>query len=422
MSRELVPPASRLPAVPPAAGQARGISRRDKQAGSRGTREDILFVTGFWSAETLARSSTRATESYLRLFQELHQAVPFAMHVWIEPHLERRVRAIVVENAPAPRTVRVKRYQDLPFTHLVARCESLPHMDNVDRHGKESIPFSTTSWAKAALVDEAARLHGIAGDSARVAWIDFGIAHVADMAVRWAEVEGALRRADGLLICEMHPTAPNELDDLAEYCRFNRGRVAAGFFSGAPTAMTWFADATARAIDEVLDLGRVVLEEQVMSVLCAREPDRFAPYSSDYMGVLRNVTGIERDLGTVLYALGKAREKSLSQRGLQIFSDMVDSASRSRIRLEPHEAARLLYDAFICAWYVDRARADDVAELAVSLRAAGCAEVRREIDRHRKSFDSNLAFAGAKFDGADPVASLRRIVERSDFPAWKGCL
>lgn len=387
-----------------------------------GTKGEILFVTGFWSAETLGRTSTRATESYLRLFAELHRAVPHAMAVWIEPHLEHRVREIVIESAPAPRSILVKRFEDLPYSHLVERCEALPHMVNADPNGKESIPFSTTSWAKAALVDEAARLHsGLPGEPGRVAWIDFGLAHVADMTINWPAVEAAIRATDRIQVCEMRPTSPREIANLGEYYEYNRGRIAAGFFSASPDGMRWFAEEMGRAVDEVLEVGRVVLEEQIMSVICARHPDRFQPYSSDYQGVLRNLPGIERDLGTVLYALKSAREQALSARGLEIYRAVV-RAGVAGFRIEPQHAARLFYEAQICAWYVERAVSDDVARLAIDLHAAGCAEVRDAIDKFRPGFDRNLRHAGLSFDVVDPAEALERVVARDDFAAWKGCL
>ena len=185
--------------------------------------------------------------------------------------------------------------------------------------------------------------------------------------------------------------------------------------------MRWFAEEIGRAVDEALEVGRVVLEEQIMSVVCARHPDAFHAYSSDYQGVIRNLPGIERDLGTVLYALTSAREEALSQRGLEIYRAVV-RAGLAGLRIEPQHAARLFYEAQICAWYVDREASDDVARLAIDLRAAGCAEVREAIDRLRPSFDRNIKHAGLSFDVVDPEEALARVVAREDFSAWKGCL
>ena len=384
-------------------------------------RDDLLFVTGFWSAETLGRASTRATESYLHLFAELHRALPFPLHVWIEPALEERVARIAGKPRPAGRVVAAKRFEDLPYSHLVERCEALPHMVNADPRGKESIPFSTTSWAKAALVDEAARLHGATSEAHRVAWIDFGLAHVADMRIDWRAVGNMIRAAERVQVCEMRPTSPREIADLGEYYTYNRGRIAAGFFSAPPAEVRWFAEEIDRAVDEVLEVGRVVLEEQIMSVICARHPERFQPYSSDYQGILRNLPGIERDLGTVLYALSSAREQALSARGLEIYRAVV-RAGMAGLRIEPQHAARLFYEAQICAWYVDRGASDDVGRLAVDLHAAGCAEVRAAIDELRPSFDRNVKHAGLSFARVDPAEALERIVARDDFTAWKGCL
>ena len=386
-----------------------------------GTKGGILFVTGFWSAETLGRSAVRSTESYLRLFAELHRSLPFALHVWVEPQLEERVRRIVLASPPAPRTVSGKRFDELPYAHLLELCQALPHMVNADPKGKESIAFSTASWAKASLVDEAARALGVTVPSARVAWVDFGLAHVADMTINWPAVEEAIRATDRIQVCEMRPTSPREIADLAKYYEYNRGRIAAGFFSAPPEAMRWFAEETGRAVDEVLEVGRVVLEEQIMSVICARHPDRFQPYSSDYQGVLRNLPRIERDLGTVLYALTSAREEALSARGLEIYRAVV-RAGLAGLRIEPQHAARLFYEAQICAWYVDRGASDDVARLAIDLHAAGCAEVRASIDKLRPGFDRNVKHAGLSFARADPAEALERIVARDDFTAWKGCL
>ena len=390
---------------------------------------DVLFVTGFWSPATLGRPSSRVLGTYLRLFEELHAKLPFPLHAWVEPGSVEAVSRIVREPGAGARLVRALPFEALPFHARLDACRHLPHLANRVA-AKHSVEFAAASWSKPWLMQRAAEEHVRAGalssdPAARVAWIDFGIARVADMDVRWGEFAGALQRTDRVRLCQMRPVGLDEVRCARTFYERDRGHVAAGFLSAAlagDAAIDTFARACECAVDEMIEVGRVALEEQVFAKVLAENPAWFDCYTAYYWGVLRNVPGIERDLDVALAALRRARQLEMHEAGTRIYREIVGAADAGRIKLWTFHAAPLLFDGLICAWYVDRPLALDAARVASLLYAAGEPTFRAAVQPMRPRFDENLAFAGESFDRPSSDEAAAEICRHPRFRAWSGAL
>lgn len=350
---------------------------------------------------------------YLRLFEELHAVLPFDLHVWIDPSLEGALEYILSSPGAGRRTIGVKAFEDLDFYSSLGAIASLPRPDN--GNDVTDVPaFSMVSYCKPSLVAEAAS----SSKATEFAWIDFGIAHVADLLARWEDFRiGALVR-----VCEISATARSEVADRRAYYRDNRYRIAAGLMTGGREAFAWLTERMRDEVSLMIASGRRVHEEPILSVIAAEHPDRFeVPWFSDYIGILRNYVGVDRhgDLPAILGNLTRARELSLHKRGTEIANAIISSAASRRLHLEPSEAARLLHDAFICAFYADVDLAKHIADVITGLYAHGCATARSALERMRPLLDTNLRCVGATLEA--PI-SWEYMASLEDFSAWRGSL
>jgi hypothetical protein len=366
---------------------------------------DLALVTGFWDPRTLGRERhPRTTDEYLRLFAQLHARVPWPIVVWVDPPWVDAVRAIVAGGAPGPRRVVARAFEDLPHARRRQAFASLRPFDNYDPR-KDTLQFLIMMWSKSDLVVDAMDLDEFA--SPRWAWIDFGIAHVADLGgVDWRAI--ATLAPERVRLCTMRATAPAEIEDLAEFYRGNRGKIAGGFFTGGAEAMRGLRARFGRELEDMRAAGRLVSDEQILATLTARVPEAFERWYGDYAGILVNYTGIRRDVTTVLDALADCRQRSLCAIGTDIARRLIDAFRRGHVRLTPAETARLLHDGFICAYYVERPLAEELGSLLASLYHHGPAGFRRALDAWQPLVEQNLRFVGIELAAA-PSA---------DLPSW----
>ena len=366
----------------------------------------LTLVTGFWDPRTLGRERhPRTADEYLRLFAQLHGRVPWPIVAWVDPAWADAVNAIVASGAPAPRRIIPRAFEDLPHAKRRDAFAPLPPFDNHDPR-KDTLGFSIATWAKPRLVVDAIELDEFS--SARWAWIDFGIAHVADLdGVDWCAI--AALAPEQVRLCTMRATAPAEIEDLSEFYRGNRGKIAGGFFTGDAEAMRGLRARFRKELERMRAAGRLVSDEQILAALTAREPDAFDRWYGDYAGILVNYTGIRRDVATVLDALTDCRQRSLCAIGTDIARRLIDALRAGQARLTPTETARLLHEGFICAYYVERPLAEELGSILASLYHHGPAGFRRAIDAWQPLVEQNLRFVGIELAAA-PSA---------DLPSWR---
>lgn len=377
----------------------------------------LTCVTGFWGPEALERDpERRPAEVYLRLFAELHGQVPWPMIVWVDPSWADAVAAIVARGAPAERRVIARAFDELPYARERSALETLRPFDNHDPR-KDTIGFSVVMWAKPDLLADAIDLGGPAIE--RWAWIDFGIAHVADLgAVDWRAIEA--QAPERVRLCTMRATAPEEIENLAEFYRGNRGKVAGGFFTGSAGAMQGFRARFHAELGRMRATGRRVHDEQILATLLAREPGAYECWYADYAGILTNYVGIRRDAPTILDGLAYCRDRRLWTIGTDVFKRLMEAMQAQHVLLTPAQTARLLHEAFICAYYAERPLAERLGRLVASLYHHGGNEFRRTLDGWAPLVAQNLRYVD--LDLGRPAWTLAELLAQPDLMAWRICL
>jgi hypothetical protein len=358
----------------------------------------------------------RRPEVYLRLFDELQRRIPWPIVVWVDPAWADAVAAVVARGAPAERRVIARAFDDLPYARERSALETLRPFDNHDPR-KDTLGFSIMTWAKPDLVVDAIGLDG--PGSERWAWIDFGLAQVADLGdVDWHAI--AALAPERVRLCTMWATASEEIEDLAEFYRLNRNRVAGGFFTGSAQAMRGLSAQFHAELGRMRATGRRVLDEQILAVLLTREPHEYERWYADYPAILANYAGIRRGAPLILQGLAHCRERGLCTIGVDVFTRLIEAMHAQRVLLTPTQTAHLLHETFICAYYVERPLAERLGQLLASLYHHGKEEFRRALDAWQPLVAQNLAHVG--IDLARPPWTLTELLAQPDLAAWRVCL
>lgn len=375
----------------------------------------LIAVTGFWDPAGLGRSAFRSADVYLRLFADLHRAVPYPMVIFIDPSLRDRLEALLAASpASAERVVIERRFDELRFGRDLSKksFRKLRPPENGAAH-KDTHAFAIVTWAKTDLLAEAASMRS---DATHAMWLDFGVAHIGSLrGVEWSAIEQACPEMPR--ICEMRAVSPAELADRCEYYRFLRGKIASGMFTvGRPRVKDLQSKMHAET-DRMLATGRISLEEAVFGAIAGEEPETFSRWFSDYQGVVANYTIIQYNPHCVLDNLTFCREHSLHARGVEVARELIRAMQQDAVRLHPVDAARLLHEALICAFYVDRPYAEELADRITALYTFA-ASTRGYFDADLVR--SNIGFLGRTLD--KPNLSWDQFAATEDFSAWKSTL
>ena len=117
----------------------------------------------------------------------------------------------------------------------------------------------------------------------------------------------------------------------------------------------------------MIDSGRVCLEEQIMGALAGLYPDFFECYYCDYISILSNYINIQHNVETILRNLRYCREVGLHAMGVRIGKELIKSLQLGLIKFDHHHMAQLLYDLYICSYYINRDQAKYYGEIIVML-------------------------------------------------------
>jgi hypothetical protein len=184
--------------------------------------------------------------------------------------------------------------------------------------------YAVLAWAKFEWVERALALPR-APD--RLAWVDFGIGHVA------VPPPGGLERVGTLLgervsLCRMLYVHPSDVADRRAFASAIHGHVCGGFFGGSAAAMRRLARAAREEIAAFLKRRVAPIDEHVLAVLLARHGDAwFRPYSGDYADVLRNVDRVRGDHRVPRWSFERARRFGDAAAAAEIGGALLDGSS-----------------------------------------------------------------------------------------------
>ena len=130
--------------------------------------------------------------------------------------------------------------------------------------------------------------------------------------------------------------------------------------------------------------------------------------------------GIRRDVPTILDGLAYCRERGLWAIGTDVAKRLIEAMYAQHVLLTPAQAARLLHEAFICAYDEDRPLAERLARILSSLYLYGKDEFRRTLDAWQPLVEQNVRRVGV--DLSRPAWTFPQLLAQPDFGCWRVCL
>lgn len=288
----------------------------------------------------------RSATKYIELFSYFYELdVPTIL--FVEDHLVDKIKKsdklhIINMNL-----------SDLPAYQLIKNINNLRPISNGQHLNKE---FTAVINSKLWLVDKSRQyLDSKNINFDHLVWLDAGIGHIGTIKPKKFRKNIKLHLHDKIVHCLMKAVTTREVENLDIYLQCTYGKIAAGIIAVPKNLIAWYAQELDTHYDYAINkLGLLCFEEQLMSVVVGRYPDRFNYIFSDYIGILKNFVEITFDLPCVLRNLTFCRENGLHDIGMMIVKLAFTSISKSKIFINEHEYIAFLYDAQIISFYKDK--------------------------------------------------------------------
>lgn len=348
------------------------------------------FVTALFDLGTAERNTKRrSATTYLKLFERL-ASISHPLVIFIESRFLDKVNQIISKysSKDIPRKVIIKEITELACYPYLEQMTMLSFLGNPVSN-RDTCLSSVMTNSKTSLVAEVAEANPFS--TKHFAWIDIGIHHL--QYISYPQInEIVMNIPDKVKIPVLCATHPNEIKDRSSYYSMNRGKVAGTIFTGGRNEMITFHKMFMEEFKVMLNSGRVCLEEQIMGALAGRNPDFFEYYFCDYTSVLSNYVNIHNDRDTILRNLEYCRSSGLHQIGVRIGKDLMKSLQLGLIKFEQGHMAQLLYDLYICSYYVSKETAIHIGEIIIMLNQYN-ASMSVNLGKY-SNLNENLKFSG----------------------------
>ncbi len=354
----------------------------------------IVLVTALYDLARREPESGRRDPAFYFDKGEFVLSLDESLVVFTDPELEepvrRRRQASGLEHRTRTFPIPLEElplYRELPD---IRRAASSHPIRNANPR-KDTPLYTALGWSKVDFL-EAAMAESPPGTTG-FAWIDFGIAHVARTA-HWREDLVFAPQPGPVRLLMMRNVTPAEVADRGEYYASLRGHVAGGFLNGGREELSRFCRAFRAEAAAALDGEMAPLEEQVLGVLVAEQPELFEPYYGDYTHILENFARPRGSAGNLLFQLRICRDQRDWRRACDIGGRIVASHRNGTFEAEPDVLSAILDEYFIAAWYRYHPRQDtarDVARYYAWLVESNPA-FRDAFRRNEKHIRSNFSF------------------------------
>jgi hypothetical protein len=236
----------------------------------------------------------------------------------------------------------------MPFEELrtydrLARAEEAARgrpIQNANPH-KDTPRYRLLTWAKFELL--ARTIEAPPFRMKRVAWLDFGIGHVAQ-AGYWPEERPFRRMPRRIRLLRLRPFDEGVIRDRHEYFSFLRGLVGGGLISGGRREVGWLCRRFFREVDRALADGSAPLEEQVLPIIAAKRPRAFEFYAGDYPHILDNYFRPHGSADNLLFQMGIFRQLGDLAGARRLGAEILASRADGCFDADPTTFAALIHE------------------------------------------------------------------------------
>ena len=311
--------------------------------------EEYYLVTSIFDVKRYypGLNRWRSPSKYIELFSYFYE-LNLPTVLFIEDHLKDKIKR--VDNLH----VIIKNMDELPAYKLLKNKGNLRPVANGQHLNKE---FASIINSKFYLLQEAKEYlikNNLIKGITHLVWLDAGIGHIETITPDSFKEDIKLHIHDKIMNVLMKAVHRNEVENLNNYLQVSYGKIAAGLFVVPLDLVEWYHDELWKYYKfSIEELNLLCYEEQLMSILVGKYPEKFDFSFSDYF-LLKNLRYITNDLPTVLYNLTFCREHGLIDIGMKIINLVFTSVGKSRLQISEERCCQFFYDAQICSFYRDK--------------------------------------------------------------------
>lgn len=355
----------------------------------------LTLVTVLFDLARREGSGRRTAQHYLEAAAWL-LAVDRDLVVYADPEIAPDVAQRRVSHGHEDRTavVPLALEEVAAYRHLAAiqRAHATRYPGGRDAE-KDTPLYTVVLWARFDLVEDAIARH-VRGDGP-VALIGLDLSgrpHPRDDP--FAEIPDGIR---ALLLCGF---GADVVDDRWAFCERCSGRIGAGFVTGGQAAWRALAASVRREAESALAEGLAPTDEQLLTFVAAREPDRFALYPGSHEDILSNARRLRTGAGALALQLRAARSHDgrsawIGPPGPELCARVLAALDAGELEAQGKDLAMLLDECFLAAYSAtpegrDLARGVRERYLAAVRADAG---VRDHFLLHEVRMRANFAYA-----------------------------
>ncbi len=375
----------------------------------------------------------RSIESYFSLFRWIYKLDKPTI-IYMEPHLIDRFNVLY------PQTDRTSKIIIIPITidelPALQKLNKIKNISSVDYKGKDMTVFKEYSAVIASkthilkLASEYIRDKGIGTSnypSSPLMWIDFGIAHInVPSTIQFLdEIQSHIEKSvkeNKITTVMIEPTTKDEISNMKKFLSIDTMKIAAGLIivprnkiidptnNTNFTTIDWFANEIEKLYDYILsEYNMCCLEEQLFSVLTARNPTKFR-YIYGFYWFMSNLKYTRQHYDYVINSLSKCRlavqiskDKYYYVIGMDILDTLLRTVKESDIFWRQKQICKILYEGQIISYYQDKELSKRLSRLITYLYHYN--EISKTHFNSYKSLKSNLSYSGIDLD-IDPGTEI----------------
>ncbi len=316
----------------------------------------LTLVTSLFDLKRREASARRGIEDYFRVGEFL-LGLDQDIIVFCDPELAERLWKDRCGRGYAKRThiaaVTFEALSTAKYSESIKRGRPAGNRNAV----KDSAGYTVLGWSKFELIERAAALNPFG--ASHLAWIDFGIAHVAKLDDH-TSVEPFANPPEKV---RMHMLKYFDENDVREhaYWDFRRGHLAGGFFIGGVQDMLAFSAAFWPMAETALANEYSPTEDCVMPVIAGRQRNRFSFSYGDYEDVLRNHVRVRGGGPELLFQMKNASARQAWHHSIAIGREVVVGHQQGVFKCKEGVLEDLIMEYYIAA---NNSRAENDAKNA----------------------------------------------------------
>ncbi len=380
--------------------------------------KSLTLVTALYDLHAMENAVHRNPEVYQRLFWYV-ATIDLPLVIYAEKKHVASIEKIIAKfqsTVYAGRKIIQRELSELPYYQYKDDLAKLKSFNNAEP--VHTLNYSILTNSKVDLMMEVAKSNPY--QSSHFAWIDFGISHVADTYnINWPQIVRELPQQVKLYI--LLSTTPTETKNRQFFYASNRGRVAAGFFSGTEASLSKFQELCDKEFKQMLKGTYRAMEEQIMAVVTTENPKLYAYAYGDYTGVLLNFCNIRRDIDLIMLNLERCRMKGLHYMATDIAKQLVTSLRNGYIRFTIRPSYKytffILHSGYISSYYIDRKFATYLAKITRICHHKAHRKLKKFIMDHYSNVRANLNFVNVDITQFEEE-EYRQFLLSEDFATW----